>query len=403
MATALGHDQVRVVCYLRKPWDRKTSAHTQHVKRLMPVRILSRLQAFEGNVSTVEEQNEGYLGMLERWEQAFGLQRLIVRVLEKEQLHQGDLVADFLHAIGLPTPAEHAAYVKVENVNEMPGRDTLRVLQAVDLRQLTDVHHSARRDLIAEPILAGAESLGWNQVRARLLPTGLMRRFEAAMADQHAYIARRYLGRADGVLFSPVERDDIAADVLDLGQLGKDALLALMGAALEAAAGGREALQSRAAQWRAAATDPTPAEIAARGLLSTAPGGRIDEIAMPFIASLAATGSARLGLALSPPEALTQEQILAVLVEALIAFHGGRSALSRYRNARRTVPAAPGDALEAGLDEAGEWFGTALPSREYQQLALRIDQQLEHLGRVLRKRGFAKPRQRGGDARQTPA
>lgn len=375
MAAAFGRDEVRVVCYLRKPWDRKASAHTQHVKRLMPVRILSRLQTFNGNVSTVEEQDEGYLGMLERWEQAFGLGRLVVRVLEKEQLHDGDLVSDFLHVIGLPTPREHGAYVKVANVNEMPGRDTLRVLHAVDLAQLDGISYAARRDRIAEPILAGAESLGWNKVRAHLLSAELARRFESAMAEQHAHIARRYLGREDGFLFAPVGHADHEADALDLQALPKESLIKLIGAAVEAAAG-------------AASAD--------------APGDSCDDKSR-LLASLVTSAAGRLGFetralvsssGVLVLEHLRREQLVALLVETLIGFHGGREALEQDPAARTTSDATlPGD-LSAGLEGAGEWFRFNAPSAEYERLAQQLDQRLEKLGRVLRKRGFAESSRR---------
>lgn len=398
VAKVLGREQTRIVCYLRKPWDRKASAHTQHVKQLMPVRILSRLLSFDGDVGTLEEPDDGYLGLLARWERTFGLDRLIVRVLEKEQLHDGDLVSDFLRAIGLPGPRAHSGYTAVTNLNEMPGLDTLRVLNAIDLGRLEGVSFAARRDRIAEPILAGAQALGWNKIRANLLSAELERRFEAAMAGQHAQIARRYLGRADGHLFAPVGRASYEADTLDVGKLHKQGLVDLIGASLEAAAFGEQALALRAAETELS-SDPRPASVPfTRWLIGNPAAGSPhvgrDPASRSLIADILDTAVAALGLdenpgfsASDPLLGTTHEQLVALLVESLIELDRRRSDLEQELTAPSGGESLAGS-VAANLDEAVEWFAANEPSSEFWPLAQDLDICLENLGRVMRRHGF---------------
>lgn len=400
MAAGLGPDRTKIVCYLRKPWERKASAHTQRVKSLMPSDIYTSLLAFDGDPATLDGERKGYPIVLPRWEQAFGLENLIVRVLEKEQLRDGDLVSDFAGAIGLPTPLEHPGYVAVTNVNEMPGLDQLRVMHSIDPRQYEGIDFAARSQLIAAPIASACATLSWNKSRPRLLSADLARRMEVAMLEQHADIARRYLGRANGALFAPVGDASYAADSLDITEVAKASLIELLGASLEAAAGGREALIERAAE-HAADTDPhgLRAGPTSRFLVKTLAQSNLaacaDPAARRLIAGVITTAATRLDLDAhisarrgAPLDRIANAELVALLVEALIAFHGGRQSLPQERIAARRSPARLSPTLATKLDQAIHWFWHNEPSPEHQELAEDLEAQLDRLIRVMRRQGF---------------
>ncbi|MCC5987502.1 MAG: hypothetical protein JJT95_07460 [Pararhodobacter sp.] len=83
-------DPVTYILYLRRQEDMIVSAYSESIKR--------------GGKKTLESfvQSHGirqnYFKKVNRWVKVVGRDRLDVRLLEKDFLHQGDLIADFCHA-----------------------------------------------------------------------------------------------------------------------------------------------------------------------------------------------------------------------------------------------------------------------------------------------------------------
>lgn len=94
-ARALAGADVRIVAYIRPYADWLVSAYAEETRRGMNMRDIDEyLACMWPRISAWP--------YLRKWGECFGWDRLTVRALSPAELHQGDLVTDFLHALGLP-------------------------------------------------------------------------------------------------------------------------------------------------------------------------------------------------------------------------------------------------------------------------------------------------------------
>ncbi|MEM8730359.1 MAG: hypothetical protein AAGF79_10625 [Pseudomonadota bacterium] len=121
--------EVRYLCYLRPPEDWILSRYSQHLRG--------------GGTSTLEEygrqQSESYdfANILDTWADCVGQDNQIVRLLDRDSLVGGDLIADVLSLMGLdsdgfaPVPRQNEALGHVtcsflRQINETLGRADLK-------------------------------------------------------------------------------------------------------------------------------------------------------------------------------------------------------------------------------------------------------------------------------------
>lgn len=110
--------EVRYLVYFRRQEDWFASSYSQRLKR--------------GTVKTLAEvvEQEGerdWFRVTEIWRKAVGQERLSVRILEKDSLHRGDLIADFAHQIG--TDAEGLAPApRMNEAFSAPAAEIMRAL-----------------------------------------------------------------------------------------------------------------------------------------------------------------------------------------------------------------------------------------------------------------------------------
>ncbi|MQA73283.1 MAG: hypothetical protein GEU88_02840 [Solirubrobacterales bacterium] len=145
-----------------------------------------------------------YLDFLSRWEATFGRQALIVRAYEESALVQGDVVPDICGQIA---------------VDQSPGLirpKRRRPLMASYPRNVINCVRSARAAGFTKDEVAEVRNLLLGVYRDRssdadyLAPAdraALLGQFE----ESNEAVARRYLGRGDGVLFEDLDTGDDAA------------------------------------------------------------------------------------------------------------------------------------------------------------------------------------------------
>ncbi|MBB4184218.1 capsular polysaccharide export protein [Sinorhizobium terangae] len=140
-----------------------------------------------------------YRTTIDQWAEKVGKENVIVRPYEKEQFVNGDLIDDFFDSIGmsactaLPRPAQasrndfplDARHLRIMLLfNNLPFRSTrnyLQFVEAVTVKLAQKYPKPARPNMLT------------NEQRRTLL---------SDQAENNAYIARTYLGREDGRLFS---------------------------------------------------------------------------------------------------------------------------------------------------------------------------------------------------------
>jgi hypothetical protein len=148
-----------------------------------------------------------YAALLERWADVFGAAAVTPRIFEPESLAGGDVVDDFLDAIGAPGLVPADAPERRSNLSISPGAIALVLALAERLRG-------------TRPAALSPDSLLWRRVMQRVsevLPGKGWRPTPAEARDylarfehtNEAVRARWFPGRAS--LFAPVEEDRAAA------------------------------------------------------------------------------------------------------------------------------------------------------------------------------------------------
>ncbi len=101
VAAVFPPDRTRIVVYLREQLDFAVSAYCQAIQAQARSTKLHRF---------VRHTRADYAAFLGHWSDAFGQDRLIVRVYDRASLRDGDVVADFFHeALGIAPPTYRAA------------------------------------------------------------------------------------------------------------------------------------------------------------------------------------------------------------------------------------------------------------------------------------------------------
>lgn len=237
---------VTIIYYLRRSWERAASAHTQGLKNLY--RFGPVMAKVEHRVKQGDYQN------LQSWT-AHDNCRLQVRVFDKSEWPNGNLIEDFLSVVGLPGLESGTGYVTVPNRNEMPSLSALRLYASADARQVESLDHRAKVNVRIH-LETITSQLGWNQPRAILIGSEDIRRYEVLLAPEHERIARDFLGREDGVLFPPLASDaDFVADSLTAESLAPEERKRFLDAAMA------HSLQ----QWLEAGLPPLPLLAPERG------------------------------------------------------------------------------------------------------------------------------------------
>ena len=185
--------EVSVVAYLRRQDE------FLHSYYCLDVLFHGEMRGFD-EYRHAPKTEPDYERLLAPWEQAFGLESLIVRPYEKPALAEGDVVADFCAQIGVD-PGEAAATRATPNpINRTYPRN---VINCVLL---------ARREGMAEDEIAELRHLFAAVYRNRkvaadyLSPAqrdALLEEFDAS----NRAVARRYLGK-EGPLFEALETGD---------------------------------------------------------------------------------------------------------------------------------------------------------------------------------------------------
>jgi hypothetical protein len=153
-----------------------------------------------------------YERMLDGWAKMFGDDAVVVRVFERAALKNGDVVDDFFDVMG---------FVPGPGIEIPPALNTSLDAKVLQFLRLFRQHIPRFVDDVANPdhgdIVRALEGIS-NGPRFSV-PAETMRQIGAAFADSNANVARRYLGRADGVLFKPVTYSaEAASDPLSVAQ-----------------------------------------------------------------------------------------------------------------------------------------------------------------------------------------
>jgi hypothetical protein len=177
--------EIRVIVYLRRQDDLATSLFSAQIKN----------GGHTGEFEFVEGFWFDYLGLLDMWAEVFGRDHLVIRVFEPAQLHRDGLLADFCDAIGFQPYDELRQPPRMNASLDIHALEFMRRFNA-HLPLLAGEHLNLSRGAVHNAIAAIS-------TEERLAPSGeAAAGFLDKYAASNAAVARKYLNRVDGVLFT---------------------------------------------------------------------------------------------------------------------------------------------------------------------------------------------------------
>lgn len=134
--------ETKVVIYLRRQDDFLRSLYCQYMRSPLPNKVPNLILLNENptnkNTTRIREFVEqlkyqaNYYSTLEMWKKSFGIKSVIVRVFEKEQMRNGDVVDDFLNIINLNYDKSDFKFNKPKNISYSG-----KVIKLINLIELT--------------------------------------------------------------------------------------------------------------------------------------------------------------------------------------------------------------------------------------------------------------------------
>jgi hypothetical protein len=194
-------ETIVIVVYLRPQHELLLSSYSTSIKGGIThdIKLPKNDQTFYYN----------YDWMLSLWADAFGEENLTVRVFDRQELQGGDVVRDLFAMTGY-SPTDDFVFPSLQN----PSLDAkaLHFLRAFNAHIPTfagDDNNPERSDIIPalEAISTGS---GFG------LPAAKLRAIVQMFEPSNANVARRYLGRSDGVLFSHLNFERATAEASPL-------------------------------------------------------------------------------------------------------------------------------------------------------------------------------------------
>ena len=178
-------NDIKILVYLRRQMDKHATLHATRIVRGEPGLKLDLTPAH------LTAPNFDYLSMLDRWARVFGKRNVTVRPFERQQLVDGDVVKDFIDVLGL-----EGEFVFSREQNKRPSTECIQFLEHMSKylpRILDDIPHPYRRN-IGEKVKTVTEGEPYTCPQ--------FRKYESHFEKPNTEIARKYLGREDGVLFT---------------------------------------------------------------------------------------------------------------------------------------------------------------------------------------------------------
>ena len=194
---------IKILAYLRRQDDALISAYNQCVKtpdpRMTNQEAMGNIESFVQTELQDPQSIFCLFPMLSRFAEVFGQENIIVRVLERDQLVDGDLLKDALKVLGL---SMEDSFEPVEDLNTSQPQSLIDILYLLNKRsnQPRDRHLKFNwrlRRIVQTMHLPDYPPL------SPAMRRGIMDHFR----EDNAKVAKEFLGRADGQLFLNPEPD----------------------------------------------------------------------------------------------------------------------------------------------------------------------------------------------------
>lgn len=183
-------DSIEIIAYLRPQHELVASSYSTSVKSGSTAEL----------ELPIDDENPyfNYELLLEPWASVFGEGNIRVRIYDRLEMPTGDVVKDFLSTIGFEIPAD---FEYPSDRNPALDEKTIQFLLRFNRHVPPSVDGRVNPD--RGDIVAALESI--SRGHRISLPEGMARKVLGNFEASNANVARRYLGRSDGVLFTNLQ------------------------------------------------------------------------------------------------------------------------------------------------------------------------------------------------------
>ncbi len=127
----LGFDEIKIIVYLRDPKDLFVSMCSQALKDGYPKDFLS-------TPSGKFEILCNHKNTLQCWGEVFGKENLIVRIFDKNEFYNKDLLQDFIHALGITWSDEYKIPPRENETLDLLGMEILKRLNEYEIPSIAE-------------------------------------------------------------------------------------------------------------------------------------------------------------------------------------------------------------------------------------------------------------------------
>lgn len=145
------------------------------------------------------ETRYNYYNILNKFAKVFGKNKITVRIFESSQMIEGDLIKDFTHTIGLKTDD---SYTSVPNLNTSLDVYSLEYTRLLNKNLKKFIKHEPNKYISQIIKRLEVYSNQYKKKRTILLSEKIAREFMSIFDKSNQKVAKEYLNRPDGKLFS---------------------------------------------------------------------------------------------------------------------------------------------------------------------------------------------------------
>lgn len=194
---------VHIVIYVRRQDQRLQSAWSEKIKNAKDDTEWLSFPEFVARVDYKFPYYD-YYTLIQKWSDVFGKPKIIVRVLEKNQL-RGTLFNDFLTACEVPNPEQ---YQDADDMNLSPGIKTIVINRELKQRLHGKLDKGAMLRFYFS-IREYADLAGWNRDKWSFIDKELHQKIMEMYRSSNQKIAREFFGR-DELFLEPFEEKNLS-------------------------------------------------------------------------------------------------------------------------------------------------------------------------------------------------
>jgi hypothetical protein len=187
-------ETVKVIIYIRRTDDYLESAYSQVVK-----------DEYTGTIKDfINDRTIDYKEICKRWASKFGAENIVVRVYEKGQFSGGSIFCDFMTRLGVQDTSTYT--LPDSGTNPSLSFDAIQFKLLTNRLPLTPVKKRHLKNPLMDYSVSnggGSKILLSEQDRKTILDKS---------CESDAFVAREFLKREDGILFSPPEKKSDSTD-----------------------------------------------------------------------------------------------------------------------------------------------------------------------------------------------